>query len=277
MLLSILAVLLAPGVPAESGVLLRHQFEIGQSFTYEVSSASELMMQQGEAEQDLSHDSISRKTYRVVEQSDGGAVLELTIDRVRMTANDPDGGKIVYDSTKEDVPTEFSHVAATIGPAVARITIDDRGRVVDVEDLLELGTSAEHFSRSNQHTLIELPEERVSAGSSWKQKFEVVIQPDPELPAKKPFQLMRVYTVRSISDGRVTIDWKSIALTPLSDPAIEAQVAHMKLRGLIQFDLEAGRVTKRTGAVQSQIVGFDGPQSLLRKSVRVAETLQTTK
>lgn len=255
-------------------VLLRHRFEADQVIRYEVVSRSEIEMSQGESSQELSHGSTSLKRYRVVEADGGAATLELSIERVRMAASDPDGGEIVYDSEQGEAPTQFAQVAATVGPPIARIRITEAGVVESVEDLGQLGTSTEQFEKSNQHTLIRLPDGRVSVGSVWKQPFAIAVRVDENLPAKKTVKLMRRYEVTAIDGDEVTIGWRSYPLTPISDPAIDAQIAHMRLAGVIVFDAGRGRVVSRTGENESQILGFDGPQSLMQKQVRVAETLQ---
>ena len=265
----------APG-ETDASVTLRHKFEPGQQIRYAVANESQIELTRGEASQSLAHDSLSQKRYDVVEVDENGtATLVLRIEHVRMSASDPDGGAITYDSSSDDVPLEFSGVDGTIGPPIARITVDPQGEVTAVEDLLKLGTNADQFDRSNQHTLIALPAAPVAVGSKWKQPFTIRVRPDDEAAGTITVKLQREYTVRRIDGPQVTLDWTVRPLTPISDPAFEARIAHRLLTGTIVFDAADGRVQSREGRLDREIIGFEGPTTLMRKTIRVSERLST--
>ena len=274
-LLASCLVLLAADAPGE--VTLRHRFEPGQVIRYAVANSSDITLQQSESTQSMSHSSDSLKRY-VVESvnPDGSAVLELSIESVAMRATDSEGTELFYDSRKGEAPPELVQVAATVGPPVAAVTVTPRGEVTAVEDLLGLGTSEQQFTQSNNHTLVVVPESPVRVGSRWKQPFEVAVRPDPKLTATTAVKCLRTYEVSAIDANRVTIAWRSIVLTPVSDPTIESQVAHLRLKGTIVFDHATGRVVSRNGRVEAEVVGFEGPDTLMRKTVQTAETLQGT-
>ena len=266
--------LLAAAVTADdAGLLLRHRFAVGDELRYEVVNESTIDMSRGEETQSVSHGSDSIKRYTVVAAEDAAATLELRIEHVVMTAADHEGQPITFDSRGGGVPLEFSGIAGTIGPVVARIRVDDRGQVIDVVDTLKLGTEAGQFDQSNHHTLVPLPEEPVEVGSHWKQAFEVRIQSAPESKTTIPIKLLRTYTVDAIDGDQVMIGWRVRPLTPIGDPFIESNIAHRLLSGRIVFDVAAGRVVERSGRIESEIVGFSGPATLMKKVVVVSENL----
>ena len=265
--------LFSAALAGDGDLVLRHQFAVGDELRYEVANESKIDMTRGEETQTLTHGSESVKRYTVVDVDEETATLELRIEHVVMSAADPNGQPITFDSREGDVPLEFSGVAGTIGPVVARLVVNNRGEVQEVVDTLKLGTKAEQFDTSNHHTLVPLPEDGVTVGTRWKQPFAIRVPSGPEAETTVAIQLQRSYVVTAIDGERVTIDWKVRSLTPVADPFIKSMIAHRLLDGAIVFDAALGRVVERSGRLESEIVGFSGPATLMKKVVVVRETL----
>lgn len=269
----LLLCLLATDPEPSERVWLRHSFATGDVIQYEVANTETLEMLKGESAQTIENRTRSMKRYVVTEvDAEGVATLELTIDDVRMSAAEADGNTIEFDSRTDD-PSELPSVARTLGRPMARIRLRPSGEIVAVEDLLSVGASSDQFERSNQHTLVQFPDEPIGVGERWKQPFSMRVQPDPQMPATVAIRLQRRYRIAAIETGVATIEWAVVPLTPIDDPEVEAQIAHVLLSGTLSVAIESGRVRSRSGGADQTIVGFAGPSTLMRKSVTVSETI----
>ncbi len=62
-------------------------------------------------------------------------------------------------------------------------------------------------------------------------------------------------------------------LTPIHDPAIEAQLIQRESSGTVRFDIEAGRIVRQQMDVDKRVVGFRGEASSLHYLTRFTEEL----
>ena len=68
-----------------------------------------------------------------------------------------------------------------------------------------------------------------------------------------------------------TIRVVSLVLTPLTDPALEAQAIRYMSSGSVRFDIAAGRVLSQQIDVDRRVVGFRGEVSSLHYVTRFTE------
>jgi hypothetical protein len=62
-------------------------------------------------------------------------------------------------------------------------------------------------------------------------------------------------------------------LTPISDPAIEAQLIQRLPSGSVRFDIAAGRVIAQQMDLDKRVIGFSGPASSMHCLTRLTEEL----
>jgi hypothetical protein len=249
--------------------LLRYRFRAGDIIHYTVENRSQIELQQGEAVQEVDHQESTNKHYRVISTDDAGnAVLELMIDRVRMTAAVDGGTPVEFDSHTDKVaPAQFVGVAQTVGHPHARIEVSPTGKLLDIEWLVPAAPPASgglpnEEDAGNLNILVLLPDETVAMGQTWKQRFEseVVV----EAPLRKKVTLQRTYRLAAVEGDHATIELQTSIITPLRDPELEAQLIQKTPSGTIEFDLQRGVLLSRSTNLDRTVVGFNGAKSRIR-------------
>jgi hypothetical protein len=62
-------------------------------------------------------------------------------------------------------------------------------------------------------------------------------------------------------------------LSPVRDPAVEAQIVQAEQSGVLKFDLRTGRMVGQTSALDKEVFGFQGPESKLHYQAEFSESL----
>ena len=73
--------------------------------------------------------------------------------------------------------------------------------------------------------------------------------------------------LQDVKDGVATISFETQVLTPVRDPAVEAQLVQRAGKGHIHFSLDEGRVLKMQSDTDKKVHGFRGSVSVLRYGV----------
>ena len=242
---------------------LEYKFKQGQTVQFAVEHDAKVFLQQEEAEQHIDHGSITDKQFAVKSvDGNGNAVLELQIDRVRMTAKVDGGDSIQYDSNSgEEPPTQLQGIADTVGKPHVRVKVTPHGELQSIDWLIggDQTPKPTKDDAASLDILVVLPEEPVKVGETWKEQFETEVSATASL--KKKVKIQREYTLKEIEGDRATISLKTIVITPLHDAAQESQIVNKTPKGTIIFDLKQGAIVSRTLKVDKLIVGFNGPNS----------------
>ena len=82
---------------------------------------------------------------------------------------------------------------------------------------------------------------------------------------------MQSYKLESVKTGVATISMSTQIMTPIHDPAIEAQVLQYETSGSVRFDIERGQILGRQIDVDKSVVGFRGEASSIRYIGRSTE------
>ena len=120
---------------------------------------------------------------------------------------------------------------------------------------------------------IPLPAEAVAIGGQWNVPREIRVK--LESGAFKTIKVRELYTLEKVSAGVATIRIETQPLTPVNDPAVEAQLIQQLSKGSIKFDLDRGRLISKKLAWQDEVIGFRGPDTSLRYDAEWAEELQS--
>lgn len=241
---------------------LKYHFSAGQMLEYAVENASTISVQVGDVADTVEHASESGKVLRVDSvDSDGNALVEARINYVRLTA-DHQAEHVEWDSRSgEQPPDDFRAVAETIGAPLGTVRVAPNGRVTVVT--LRGAAAAGQTETDRQLDLLPvLPEAPVAVGDSWTEEFEVQIMATPTL--KKSVSLQRLYTLKSVADGKARIDVRTIVLSPVRDPLEEGQLIQRTPSGAIVLDIAAGKLLSREMRIDKRVVGFQGPQTSLQ-------------
>jgi hypothetical protein len=114
-----------------------------------------------------------------------------------------------------------------------------------------------------------LPEKLVKAGQQWTTDSELPVRlADGEV---KRIKTRQVYTLEKVLTGIATISVRTEVLTPVDDPAVQSQLVQRVKRGEIKFDIDAGRVLSQQMDIDETVIGFNGPDSLMKYLARLSE------
>ena len=91
--------------------------------------------------------------------------------------------------------------------------------------------------------------------------------------ALKKIQTRQQFKLDDVKNGIATISIDIAILTPVRDPAIEAQLIQRASSGQVKFDIDAGRIVSHQTDLDKQVFGFSGETSTMHYRTRFVETL----
>jgi hypothetical protein len=199
----------------------------------------------------------------------GQISFEHSVGDVEMTRQTGDRAPEHYDSKVHvQPPPGYETVAQTIGKTVTEAVIDNRGNVIDRHDKFP------KFNLSVGDLVTPLPEKEIAVGEEWYAADEV------KLPVKggqiKVIKLRRVFRLKSVAAGLATIEFSTQVLTPVNDPHAEVQLIQHVTKGVIKFDIDAGRMLSRQLDWRDTVLGFEGADSSMSYLARFTEELVPT-
>ena len=253
--------------PAEK-VRLEYRFHTGEKLDMEVSHRAVTETTVGSTAQSIETATDSRKTWTVVDVTSAGhATLEHSVDDVTMTSHASDRGQIRWSSSgDEPAPPGYEQVKASLGVPLSRLVVDRSGHVLKRLDLLPCPPS-----NTGDLVVVPLPEEPVAEGAEWTVPQEVVVDVPGSL--RKAVRTRLRYSLVGIRDGVATIRVDTTVLTPIDDPRLESRLLERIWDGTIEFDIERGRVLRRSTGIDRRVVGFEGPESSVRYKSSLEERL----
>jgi hypothetical protein len=92
----------------------------------------------------------------------------------------------------------------------------------------------------------------------------------------KKIKTLQKFKLEEVRDGVATIRMSTVILTPVREPAIEAQLVQRESSGVVRFDIDAGRIIGQQMDVDKQVVGFRGEASSLHYLSRFTEQIVAT-
>jgi hypothetical protein len=277
--------------------LLAFKFRPDQVVRYEVRHETEMTTHFSGSTEIARNKSESRRAYKVTQVTpEGQGDLQLSIEWVHMTAQFDNGVSktkpIEFQSDDPNKrPQQFQHILATIGPPQATIRFSPSGRPLKAEPLVPTPPSntdpakdkaspasgsvaAMAADASHENYLILLPEQPVAVGETWKDRFEIVAREPPDkIPVKITMQ--RSFKLTEIKEGRATIEFRTVILTPIQNPAISAQLMQRETTGKFVFDVEQGLIVSREATCDRMVVDALGPKSSTRAISKYQEKLLT--
>jgi hypothetical protein len=171
--------------------------------------------------------------------------------------------------TDKTPPIDYEKAAETIGKPLATITISPAGKVIKREDHVGVPQMA------HGQVTLPLPEGAVKPGHRWYAPDEVIVRlPDRRVQRIKT---RRVYVLEKVQTGVATISIDTQVLTPVSDPTVRSQLLQQITEGTAKFDIAAGRLLSKKLEWDETVIGFNGPESILKFLARGTEELLTDK
>ena len=209
--------------------------------------------------------SVSTKTWNIEDIAENGEItFTYTVDDAKMWQQLSGRQEIRYDSTTdEEPPAEYKHVAESVGVPMATVTISPDGKIVRRKN------ARPQFNPGIGDLTIPLPDRPVKVGQQWSTEGETVVRlPDARVKRIKTRQL---YELTKVQTGIATIKVQTQILTPVNDPVVQSQLVQRVKRGEVKFDIDAGRLRSQQMDIDETVVGFSGPNSIMKYLSRLSE------
>jgi len=251
----------------EEKVLLQYKFAKGETLQWKVEhlGTTETTIQ-GNTQSSESR-SVSTKVWKITGvDSKGNMTLTHSVANVDMWQKLSDRPEIRFNSKKDkEAPPEYKNVAKTIGVPLTTLTFASDGTVVN------RGASLRQANLGLGDLVMLLPPKPVKVGSRWHEPAEMRIR--EKSGRQKTIKTRKQYTLKKIETGVATITVETQVLTPISNSAIKSQLVQQLTNGTIKFDIDAGRILKKEMTWDESVVGFNGPDSMMKYVARYTEDM----
>jgi len=248
---------------------LRYKFQPGETVRWRVEHRSMVRAAVSTSTQNTETLSISMKAWRVAEvDADGAATFEHRVEWIDMRQQLTGRDEIRYDSRKDTaVPPGFEDAAKSVGVPLSVIKINAQGKVLHRERKQPGGPT-----NNDGWITVPLPEQPVPVGHVWSMPLDI----DIPLPGGgvKRIKAVQQFVLEEVKNGVAVIRVSTDVLTPITDPAIEAQLVQRESSGRVWFDVEAGRVLNQQMDTDKHVVGFRGDASSIHYVNRFIERLE---
>ena len=246
--------------------LLRYRFLPGETLRWKVVHRGNVRTTVSGTTQTAETVSKSVKQWRVRDvRPDGTTTFVHSVESIDMWQKLTGSPEVRYNSEKDkNPPAGFTNVAKSVGKPLTIVELDSRGKI-----LLRQRTPANTSPPTEGQLVIPLPEEPVAVGHTWSMPYDVDVR--LETGGIRKVKTLQKFTLKSVKHGVATILISTQILTPLHDPAIEAQLIQCGSRGTVRFDVDAGRILGQQSDLDKRVVGFRGKASSIHYLTRLTE------
>ncbi|MEM9351645.1 MAG: hypothetical protein AAGA92_01400 [Planctomycetota bacterium] len=246
---------------------LRYKFQSGEVLRYKVKHAANIRSNIDGTSQEVETRSESVKAWKVTDVLPSGEIQFVhLVESVKMSNRTPGKGETSYDSTADEEPPKgYETAARAIGIPLSVLKISPSGDILDREEKHPQPPTSDDLPIT-----LELPGKPIAVGEKWTTTYE--IEAERKGGTKTEVRTRRLCRLKSVSRGVAAIEVKYDVLTPIS-PYIEAQLVQRLTKGLVRFDIEAGRFISQRQDVDKNILGFAGATSSMRYESRFREDL----
>jgi hypothetical protein len=247
--------------------VLRYKFRPGEIIRTEVVHRATVQTTIQGASQTAETHSASIKRWVIDNVADDYTVtFTHSVESIDMWQKSQGRAEIRYNSqTDAEVPPGYEEAAAAVGVPLTVVTMNDRGKILKRRE-----NRAQPVSLSTQMTM-PLPDHPVQVGDSWSDPMDIdVVLADG---STKKIETRQKFTLEKVSQDVATIAIDTQILTPIHDPALEAQLVQRLSTGSVRFDIAAGRVLSQQLDLDRRVIGFSGPASSMHYLTRFTEKM----
>ncbi len=246
---------------------LTYKFTPGETVRTEVVHRAAVQTTIQGTTQKADTNSHSIKVWRIDSvDEDGTATFTHMVEHIDMWQRTTGRNEVRYNSDEPgQVPSGYEEVAGSVGMPLSVVTMNTRGKILKRKEARD-----QPMAMSTQMTM-PLPEGPIAVGESWTSPSEISVAQKDGTPKK--IQTRQKFTLQSVDDDVATIQVDCQVLTPVHDPAIEAQLIQRLSSGSVRFDMTAGRVLSQLLELDKHVIGFSGPASSMHYVTRFTEKL----
>lgn len=246
---------------------LQYKFKMGEVLRYHVHHATDIRTTIEETTQQAESSSDSVKAWKVTDVLPNGEMEFVhVVEKVKMTNTVPNRGTTKYDSEADQTPpTGFEQAARAVGVPLSVIRIKPDGEIVEREE-----KHPQPPATDDMPITLRLPSEPIAVGEKWDFTYHVDAQRKNQ--SKLKVQTRRVCTLKSVKAGIARIAVEYQILTPVS-AYIESQLVQKLTKGVVRFDIDAGRTVSQKLDADRRVIGFSGKASSMHFVSRMEERL----
>ncbi len=251
--------------PATPKYLLRYVFHPGETLRWEVLHRSSVRTTISGTTQVAETLSTSVKAWQVKKvAADGTVTFEHRVEDIDMRQDLTGRPPVHYNSRTDKLPPNgFENLSAAVGVTLAVVTMDSRGKILQRQR-----SQVKAGAKSEAQMTIPLPEKPIAVGESWSFPYDQVVNSEKMF---KKIQILQRFTLEEVKNGVATIRVENEVLTPVQDPALEAQLIECGAGGSVRLDIDAGRVLQQQTDLDNRVVGFRGEASSIHYLTRFTE------
>lgn len=246
---------------------LKYKFQPGETLRWEVEHRAKVRSTIQGTTQTADTLSLSVKVWKIdAVDEQGNATLVHSVESVDMRQKFDGRQEVRYNSqTDKTPPAGFDGVAKAVGVPLATLTLDPHGKVTQRQEKFVQATPMQ------ENVTLPLPEKAVAVGERWYMPADITVT--LQQGGSKKIKARQRFRLEEVKDGVAAITIETQVLTPVNDPALEAQLLQSKANGTVRFDLDLGRVVGQESEVDEQVQGFQGPGSSMHYVTRLTEKL----
>ncbi|MDO4549758.1 MAG: hypothetical protein Q4C96_00730 [Planctomycetia bacterium] len=252
--------------------LLRYKWKKGETVSWMVTHRNYTQTTIRNTTEAVDARCVSEKSWYVVDvDEEGTATFTNTVPWAEMREKTGDKPLRVYDTRKEFMPPEgFEDVPESIGVELAKLTVDCQGNMKSREDYHRTSI----IQQANQaYIMVPLPKDPIPVGFSWTFSYPVYVPQNTGNLLR--VQMMQKYTLQKVENGIATIVYGTNIISPLSDPAIKAQLIDRIYEGKMLFHIKEGRSMVLEQKVDQEVIGFRGEASRVKVKIMYTEQVMS--
>ncbi|MDO5581072.1 MAG: hypothetical protein Q4G69_08035 [Planctomycetia bacterium] len=251
---------------------LTYKFEPGTELTWNVvHEVHKKLIYAGLTREVQTKSQIKRRwNVQKAPNQDQKLLCEHIIDEMILQQKEEGKDPIAYDSRKgEKAPREFAVFGTdkTVGKPLEKFIIDQQGMMTEKTKLVR----EYHGMEKDSRLLVPFPDTPVAVGDSWTIPMLLFLKGrDGTI---RNYQATEKFTLENVHEGLATIRFRTILLSVVTDPVIEAQLAERLFSGYARFDMERGIVLQTELEFNKSVANAMGDASHLDYRCRVEEKL----
>jgi hypothetical protein len=268
----IVGVLFAGSASAQTSAP-RFQWRKDQVLTYrieQVTSASEVV--DNSPVETKAKLSVTKRWQVKDVDAAGVATVQMSLSAMRLETTRPDGQTLLFDSASSDksTPEMKAELEKFIGPVIAVLRLDSRGKVVEVKE--SKFAPATQFERELPF-LVLLPETAFKEGQAWERGYTITLA--PPAGAGEKFNAVQGYACKAASADAATITMTTTVRNPPESPLEQIPLLQLQPKGELVFDVKSGLLRSARLTIDKELKGHQGEGSSYRFQSVFAEELVT--
>lgn len=188
----------------------------------------------------------------------GVATLQLSLTALRVETTTPSGESVVFDSATPATgnPQMREQLGKYVGPVLAVLRVDGRGRVIEVKECKH-GPASRY--ESEPPFVLTLPEQDVRPGAAWERNYQMTLAP-PQGTGEQ-FEAVQKYAYQGTENAKTMITLETALKAPPRGLQDQIALLQFQPQGTALFDARAGRLERAELGVERELKGHQGEGS----------------